>query len=105
IARITPVPAWTMKAVSVAEPSVCIQLTSAGTLRKRKSLTPPTRPERSSSQSSGYWIAASRRWRRADFLRRVGTAEAMSVGRLEGVEPGLGAVDVLPRAGQPVLVD
>jgi hypothetical protein len=53
MARITPVTAWTMNAVSVAEPSVCIQLTSAGTLRKRKYLVPPTKPERSSSQSSG----------------------------------------------------
>ena len=46
-------PAWTRKAVSVAEPSVCHQLVSRGTLRKRKYLTPPTSPERSSSQSSG----------------------------------------------------
>ncbi len=36
MARITPVIAWTMKAVSVAEPSVCSQLMSDGTLRKRK---------------------------------------------------------------------
>ena len=45
--------AWTMNAVSVAEPSVWNQFVSDGTFRKRKYLTPPTRPERSSSQSSG----------------------------------------------------
>jgi hypothetical protein len=45
--------AWTRKAVSVAEPSVWNQLVSRGTLRKRKYLVAPTRPERSSSQSSG----------------------------------------------------
>jgi hypothetical protein len=36
MARITPVIACTRNAVSVAEPSVCIQFVSAGTLRKRK---------------------------------------------------------------------
>ena len=45
--------AWTMNAVNVADPSVWNQLVSRGTLRKRKYLIPPTRPERSSSQSSG----------------------------------------------------
>ena len=59
----------TRKAVSVAEPSVWYQPMSRGTLRKRKYLTPPTRPERSSSQSSGYSAAASIWARRADFLR------------------------------------
>ena len=49
--------AWTRKAVSVAEPSVWNQLVSRGTLRKRKYLTPPTMPDRSSSQSSGYATA------------------------------------------------
>ena len=43
-----------MNAVSVADPSVWNQPESRGTLRKRKYLTPPTSPERSSSQSSGY---------------------------------------------------
>ena len=42
-----------MNAVSVAEPSVWNQLMSPGTLRKRKYLMPPTRPDRSSSQSTG----------------------------------------------------
>ena len=42
-----------MNAVSVAEPSVWNQFVSRGTLRKRKYLSPPTRPERSSSQSTG----------------------------------------------------
>ncbi len=51
--------AWTMNAVSVADPSVCIQLVSPGTLRKRKYLIPPTRPDRSSSQSTGIMIAVS----------------------------------------------
>ena len=41
------------KFFSVADPSVWNQLVSRGTLRKRKYLTPPTSPERSSSQSSG----------------------------------------------------
>ena len=45
--------AWTRKAVSVAEPSVCAQPLSPGTLRKRKYLVAPTSPDRSSSQSSG----------------------------------------------------
>jgi hypothetical protein len=36
MARITPVTSWTMKAVSVAEPSVWNQFVSWGTLRKRK---------------------------------------------------------------------
>ena len=51
--------ACTMNAVSAAEPSVCPQLMSLGTLRKRKYLIPPTSPEwpgievRSSSQLSG----------------------------------------------------
>jgi len=36
MARITPVLACTMNAVSVAEPSVWNQLMSEGTLRKRK---------------------------------------------------------------------
>jgi hypothetical protein len=36
MARITPVPAWTRNAVSVAEPSVWNQFVSAGTFRKRK---------------------------------------------------------------------
>jgi hypothetical protein len=59
MARITPVTAWTMNAVSAAEPSVCPHEMSCGTLRKRKYLTPPTSPERpgkevrSSSQVSG----------------------------------------------------
>ena len=42
-----------MNAVSVAEPSVWNQLMSPGTLRNRKYLIPPTRPDRSSIQSSG----------------------------------------------------
>ena len=42
-----------MNAVSVAEPSVWNQFVSCGTRRKRKYLIPPTRPERSSSQSIG----------------------------------------------------
>ena len=42
-----------MNAVSVAEPSVCHQPMSFGTFRKRKYLMPPTRPDRSSSQSIG----------------------------------------------------
>jgi hypothetical protein len=49
----TPVIAWTRKAVSVAEPSVWNQPVSRGTFRKRKYAMPPIRPERSSSQSSG----------------------------------------------------
>jgi hypothetical protein len=53
MARITPVTACTRKAVRVAEPSVWNQLVSRGTFRKRKYLIPPTRPERSSTQSSG----------------------------------------------------
>ena len=51
--------AWTMNAVSAAEPRVCPHEMSCGTLRKRKYLTPPMSPERpgkevrSSSQFSG----------------------------------------------------
>jgi hypothetical protein len=43
-----------MNAVSVADPRVWYHPMSDGTLRKRKYLIPPTRPERSSSQSIGY---------------------------------------------------
>ena len=42
-----------MNAVSEAAPSVCAQLTSCGTLRNRNHFVYPTRPERSSTQSSG----------------------------------------------------
>ena len=37
--------AWTMNAVSAAEPSVFPQPMSLGTLRKRKYLIPPTIPD------------------------------------------------------------
>jgi hypothetical protein len=47
------VPAWTRNAVRVAEPSVWNQFVSDGTFRNKKYLTPPTMPERSSSQSIG----------------------------------------------------
>ena len=56
--------ACTRKAVSAAEPSVCIQLMSDGTLRKRKYLTPPMSPDRSSSQSIGNMTSSSIFWRR-----------------------------------------
>jgi hypothetical protein len=42
-----------MNAVSAAEPSVCAQLMSRGTFRKRNHFVYPTSPERSSTQSSG----------------------------------------------------
>jgi len=47
------VPSWTRNAVSVAEPSVWNQLMSPGTFLNRKYLTPPTIPDRTSSQLSG----------------------------------------------------
>src|SRR5580765_6061072 len=154
MARITPVTSWTRNAVSVAEPSVCHQLVSPGTLRKRKYLTPPTSPERSSSQSSGYIAAPTTLSRRSDFLRAIsdqsdeigalpgcekqaregrrersylegtGATEDAAwrrlsraggrpmssgwsplVGRLQRVEPGLGAVRVLAGAVQVDLLD
>src|SRR5512135_616002 len=98
MARKTPVVACTRKAVSVAAPSVCIQLTSRGTLRKRKYLTPPTRPVRSSTQSSGTRAALSSCLRRADF--------AMSGPRDRyGIEPAFDAVHVHARIGLPVAAD
>jgi hypothetical protein len=70
-ARITPVTAWTMKAVSVAEPSVWNQFVSLGTFRKRKYRTPPTRPERSSSQSRGTTTSCSACCRLFDLARAI----------------------------------
>ena len=48
-----------MNAVSAAEPSVCIQLTSRGTFRKRNHFVPVTAAVRSSTQSSGARTAMS----------------------------------------------
>ena len=56
-----------MKAVSAAEPSVCTQLTSRGTLRKRNHFVPRTAPVRSSIQSSGARTAMSTSCCRFDF--------------------------------------
>ena len=56
-----------MNAVSAADPSVCIQLMSRGTLRKRNHLVPRTAPVRSSTQSSGASTAMSIIWSRFDF--------------------------------------
>src|SRR4051794_9962666 len=92
-----------MNAVSVAEPRVWNQLVSPGTLRKRKYLIPPTSPERSSIQSTGYrivcWICSLR------VSRRVAMVFLRSVGRLDGIEPGLETVHVLAREGERPLVD
>ena len=89
--------AWTMNAVSVAEPSVCTQLVSRGTLRKRKYLIPPISPERSSSQSSGY-SAPPRSGRGAGSSSRRGRHYRR---HLDRVEPGLGPVDVDARPARP----
>ena len=56
-----------MNAVSVAEPSVCDQLMSRGTLRKRNHFVPVTARVRSSTQSSGWSTAVSTRVVRFDF--------------------------------------
>src|SRR3954462_957191 len=71
---------------------------------------PPTRPERSSSQSSGYSTAACSRCRRTSArvgLRLVVVAiSALSVvRRVDRIEELLDAVDVLAGADELVLVD
>src|SRR5436305_2266797 len=91
-----------MNAVSVAAPSVWNQLMSPGTLRKRKYLTPPTRPERSSSQSSGYMIAP---WICCfGVCGRVAIRESSMRG-LDGIKPGLEAAHVLAGVRERPLVD
>ena len=77
------------------------QLMSRGTLRKRKYLTPPTSPERSSSQSSGYIATCRSGSRFRPWLRR----RSPSVRRLDGVEHSSRPVDVLARARRALLVD
>ena len=57
-----------MNAVSVAEPSVCAQLMSRGTLRKRNHFVPLTASVRSSIQSSGARTAVSTSDCRFDFV-------------------------------------
>ena len=56
-----------MKAVSAADPSVCIQLMSRGTFRKRNHFVPRTAPVRSSIQSSGASTAMSTTFCRVDL--------------------------------------
>src|ERR687898_1506074 len=78
MASTTPVIAWTRNAVSVAEPSVWNQFESDGTLRKRKYLVAPTRPERSSSQSRGMFTSATILSVRRLFLRDGGGTSGIS---------------------------
>src|SRR5437867_887842 len=126
MARNTPVVACTRNAVSVAAPSVCIQLTSRGTLRKRKYLTPPTMPVRSSIQSSGSRIACSSCRLRADLGISAPSRDAASfLGAMSGrgtwmalregaplaprhrnrIEPALPAVHVDARRGRREAAD
>src|SRR5262245_29041076 len=80
---------------------------SPGTFRKRKYLMPPMSPDRSSIQSSGYMIVC---WSVGFGAGRVGVVAmtqyfVSSVGRLDGVEPGLEPVDVLARERERPLRD
>src|ERR1044071_1183918 len=88
-----PVSAWTMKAVSAAEPSVCIQLTSRGTLRKRNHFVPLTAAVRSSIQSSGARTAVSTSCCRFDFA----ATSARHLARDDRIQPRLDAIDVRSR--------
>src|SRR5215210_6111768 len=85
---------------------------SDGTFRKRKYLTPPTRPDRSSSQSRGM-LTISRTLSIRRLRRRLGGGTTaitrrpplLEVLSLDRVEEGLEAVDVLARALEPVGLD
>src|SRR3954451_14945353 len=97
MARITPVVAWTMNAVRVADPSVWNQLMSPGTFRNRKYRTPPTSPDRSSSQSIGYRI----RSRVVVGVVAAIRCRSSAARGLNRIEPRLGPVDV--HAGERVV--
>ena len=96
--------ACTRNAVSVAEPSVCIQFVSPGTLRKRKYLT-------AADEAGPLLEPVEREVDRLlhPLLAHVGAWGCLRspsvVRRVEGIEPLLGAVDVLARADELVLVD
>src|ERR1700675_209958 len=61
-----------MNAVKAAEPRVCAQLTSRGTLRNRNHFVPRTAAVRSSIQSSGARMAFSTSRSRFDFFATSG---------------------------------
>ena len=93
--------AWTMNAVSAAEPSVWPQLMSPGTLRKRKYLIPPT-----DECPRALLEPVERVQQQLEELVVCGLASSSpSAGRLDRVEPGLDPVNVLTGAGERILVD
>src|ERR1044072_1892066 len=92
-----------MNAVNEAAPSVCAQLMSCGTFRKRNHFASPTRPERSSVQSSGMSTASARECLREVFVAIAGSARRSR--SRDGIEPALDAVDVHARVRLVVLPD
>src|ERR1044072_1613945 len=92
-----------MNAVNEAAPSVCAQLMSCGTFRKRNHFASPTRPERSSVQSSGMSTASARECLREVFVAIAGSARRSR--SRDGIEPALDAVDVHARVRLVVLHD
>src|SRR4029079_3004775 len=81
-----------MNAVNEAAPSVCAQLMSCGTFRKRNHFVYPTRPERASVQSSGMSTASARECLREVFVATTGSPRrSRSRNR---IEPPLDTVDV-----------
>src|SRR4029078_10228824 len=93
-----------MNAVNEAAPSVCAQLMSCGTFRKRNHFVYPTRPERSSVQSSGMSAASARECLREVFFVATTGSPRRSRSR-NGVEPPLDAVNVHARIRLVVLHD
>src|SRR5574340_142562 len=99
-----------MNAVRVAEPSVCAQLMSRGTLRKRNHFVPRTAAVRSSTQSSGTRTAVSTSERlgfvlAATVLLPCHRTVAGHLARDDRVEPGLDPVHVRPRRRPRVALD
>src|SRR6188508_149685 len=92
-----------MNAVNEAAPSVCAQLMSCGTFRKRNHFVYPTRPERSSVQSSGMSAASAREGLREVFVAISGSPRRSR--SRNGIEPPLDAVDVDARVRLVVLHD